>query len=192
MSSGPLLIFGTSLSGKSSLAARISTVTGWEVASTDRMGRHPGRPWTDVPAPVIEHYASLSDEAILWFLHVHHRNMWPIICRRIGLALDEGRGIVEGAALRPEFLAQIDLRRATVIGLRIAPDPLRARIVSESGYGSRDPMAKRVIDAFATRCLHENDALSDAAERYGFDMVDVGTGAAVDDLASKLGRTLVE
>ena len=88
MTSGPscLLLLGTSHVGKSTCARGIGNAIGWPVIATDKLGRHPGRPWTSVPDPVTEFYLRLTDDAIHWFLRVHHENMRPVIQETIKAA----------------------------------------------------------------------------------------------------------
>ncbi len=101
-----LLIFGSSHVGKTTLAERIGQATAWPVLSSDKMARHPGRPWPVVRAPVAEYYERLTDETIYWFLRTHYENMWPLIGRAIDAERQAGRHFVlEGSALRPDYLA---------------------------------------------------------------------------------------
>lgn len=190
MTSGPLLIFGTSVSGKTTLANNIAERIGWEVRCSDRMGRHPGRPWAEVPGSVIEFYNCLSNDAIHWFLRVHHENIWPIIREHIEASLLKGRQIIEGAALRPELLAQLNLASASIIGLTLSPGALHSRILRESDYDNRDAPIQRAIDRFAVRCLRENAQVSASAQRHGFAMRDVSEPSAADELAVDLIRQL--
>ena len=97
-----MLVLGTSHVGKSTCARGIGNAIGWPVIPTDKLGRHPGRPWTSVPDPVTEFYLRLTDDAIHWFLRVHHENMRPVIHETIKAAREAGGGFIfEGAALRP-------------------------------------------------------------------------------------------
>ena len=54
---GVMLIGGTSHAGKSSLAAELAARLGYEALSTDKLARHPGRPWRQGEAPVPPHVA---------------------------------------------------------------------------------------------------------------------------------------
>ena len=62
-----ILISGTSHVGKSTLAEKLAERLGWAGMSTDKLGRHPGRPWLAIPAPVAEFYSRLTPETIHWF-----------------------------------------------------------------------------------------------------------------------------
>ena len=52
-----VLIGGTSHVGKSTVARALATSLGFRHVSTDRLARHPGRPWTTTRPHVREHYA---------------------------------------------------------------------------------------------------------------------------------------
>ncbi len=184
MKAGPLFIFGTSLAGKSTLAAQVGGGLGWQPLSTDQFGRHLGRPWTGVPQAVLDFYTNLSDDAVHWFLRVHHDNIWPLLRARLDAMVAAQTGILEGAALRPEKLAQIQLDGSIVLGLWLDPDHLQRRIQRESQAQTHDGPIRAAIDRFTTRCLRENDALADAGRAYGFEVHDVSDPRAADALAA--------
>ena len=173
-----LLIFGTSHVGKSTLAAQIGDTLGWQVQSTDGMGRHPGRPWPEVKPQVAEFYANLSDDTIYWFLRAHHENMWPLIRDRIleGISLGEGL-VIEGSALRPDFLAELTQPEIRRIGLFAESTFLRQRIETESGYQHRDDTARAHIDRFIARSLMDNHQLVEASRNLGLPLLNVSDEA---------------
>lgn len=186
-----LLLLGTSHVGKSTCAARIGRAAGWPVASTDQLGRHPGRPWTGVPEPVTEFYLRLTDDAIHWFLRVHHENMRPIIQGRIKALCEAGSGfILEGAALRPEYVPDWGIGEAVAVCLHVEPQVLRERIARESHYSRRDGRLKTAIDKFAERSVRENEAFIEAAIRHDIPLMDVTDPEAADRLAVELTSRL--
>lgn len=191
MKRGPLLLTGTSHVGKSTCAGKVGAALGWPVVSTDALARHPGRPWLNVPAPVLEFYASLSDDTLHWFLKVHHENMRPIIAAKIKAMGEAGPGfILEGAALRPEYIDLWELEAATAVCLRVEPGVLRARILTGSDYDRQDAPMRFAIDRFTERSLRENDALAEAALRIGMTVADVTDLTEADALAARLATEL--
>src|SRR5690606_41363789 len=62
-----VLIGGTSHAGKSTAARAVADRLGFECRTTDRLARHPGRPWRtpvgEVPPHVAEHYRALAVDA---------------------------------------------------------------------------------------------------------------------------------
>jgi 2-phosphoglycerate kinase len=182
-----LLIFGTSHVGKSTLASRLGEALGWQVISTDKLARHPGRPWPEVRKPVAEYYSSLSDETIYWFLRVHHENMWPLLRQKISGACQMNQGIVlEGTALRPEYIAELDRQKVLAIGLYAERAFLRKRIESESFYAQQNGRMRLLIDKFITRSLRDNETIVEAANRLGLRLLDVADEGNLKQLAEEL------
>jgi 2-phosphoglycerate kinase len=193
MTSGPscLLLLGTSHVGKSTCARGIGNAIGWPVISTDKLGRHPGRPWTGVPDPVTEFYHRLTDDTIHWFLRVHHENMRPVIHETIKAAREAGGGfILEGAALRPEYLSDWEIGEALVVCLHAECDALRKRIERESAYSQQSDEMKIAIDSFVERSVRENEALVKPAMRHKVLLVDVTDLRNVDRLTRELASRL--
>lgn len=171
-----ILIGGTSHVGKSTLAESLADKLGWPVVSTDSLGRHPGRPWPTVHDHVAEHYLRLSDGAIFEFLRVHHHNLWPRIrdlVERHANRPATGPLILEGSALRPELLAALDTAAAQATWLVASPELVRGRIYRASGFEQAPPAQRRMIEAFVTRSLADNEAIDVAARRLGLARVDV-------------------
>ncbi len=188
---GALLLIGTSHVGKSTCASNVGSALGRPVVSTDALGRHPGRPWTGVPDAVLEFYHRLSDDAVHWFLKVHHENMRPLIGARITALREAGRGFVlEGAALRPEYLADWPVGDALAVCLHVETDVLRARIRQSSDYDRQGESMRLAIDKFTERSLRENDALAEAAVRLNVPVVDVSDLREADRLAGQLASRL--
>ena len=110
-----ILIGGSSHVGKSTLADSLAAKLGWTQISTDKLARHPGRPWQpepqQVPDHVAEHYLSLSvHELIEDVLHHYKVNVWPqveAIVTATATDTSKERIIVEGSALWPEFVATL-------------------------------------------------------------------------------------
>jgi 2-phosphoglycerate kinase len=184
-----ILIAGSSHVGKTTLARRLAETLGWNMVSTDRLGRHPGRPWPSVPQPVAEYYARLSPETIYWFLKVHHENMWPNIRRMIEGEIEAGRPLVlEGSALRPEFIAPLVSDAVAGICLHADADFLRERMRSEARYRQVDEPARAIMDKFIERSLRDNSEMHEAAMQHGITIVDVSDPQAVACLSDDLVR----
>ena len=156
-----LFISGTSHAGKSTLARRIGQTLNWPVFSTDRMGRHPGRPWEKAPPHVLEFYERMSAEAIHTFLQHHHLNMWPGIMRLIDDHQHRAAPFVlEGAALRPKYLTDV---AADAVCLTATDNFLRQRIYDASSYITQTTQQQAITDAFVDRSLRENELLQKEA-----------------------------
>ncbi|MBS1165659.1 MAG: hypothetical protein H6R00_1684 [Proteobacteria bacterium] len=182
-----ILITGTSHVGKSTLAERLAARLGWNGLSTDTLGRHPGRPWLAIPPEVAEFYERLSPETIHWFLKVHHENMWRQVRPMIEAERDAGRPFVlEGAALRPEYVAPLLSDQMFGVLLHAEDEVLRNRMHAASDYGQRGSVERRLIDAFVDRSLRENAALCASAREVGLRVVDTTDERAVTGLIDEL------
>lgn len=169
--------------GKSTLASALASSLGRELISTDNLGRHPGRPWPSVRPQVAEYYASLSDETIHWFLKVHHENMWP----RIRQIIESHRQlakpfVLEGAALRPEYVAQLEPGSVAAVFLYADEDFLRRRMMEEAGHSDADEATAAIIAKFIERSIRENRDMLEAAQAANIRCVDVATPGTLDAL----------
>lgn len=185
-----LLIGGTSHCGKSTLARQVGDVLGLPVQSTDGLARHPGRPWLGIPAPVAEFYQSLSHETIYWFLRVHHTNLWPLLAHEIGRQLAGPSGFVmEGSALRPEYLASLGRDDVLTLCLHADAEFLAERIRRESDYEAREQGLRQLIDAFIVRSVRDNEEVIAAAREHRIWLVDAAdTMAMVEAKATIVAR----
>jgi 2-phosphoglycerate kinase len=182
-----LLIFGTSHVGKSTLAGRVGDAVGARVTSTDKLGRHPGRPWPQVRPAVEEYYSRLTDETIYWFLRVHHENIWPTVEHKIMSELNlGGRFVVEGSALRPEMISALDCSDLLIVGLYADSDFLRIRMEAESHYTEQSEHRKMLISRFVARSLRDNDQMIEEARRLGLRLIDVTDPANFQTVAKEL------
>lgn len=178
-----ILIGGSSHVGKSTLANELAAALGRDLISTDSLGRHPGRPWPSVLPQVAEYYFSLSDDTVHWFLKAHHENMWPRVRQLIeDYRLASKRFILEGAALRPEYVAQLDPGLITAVHLYADDDLLRHRMIERSDYERADRAIAAVIDKFIERSIRENREMLEAARAANIRCVDVGVPGSIDSL----------
>lgn len=87
-----VLIGGTSHAGKSTLAADLAAQFGCDQQSTDRMARHPGRPWLPpglpLPPHVRAHYQDNEVEALIDSVLAHYASLEALIGQTIEEARD--------------------------------------------------------------------------------------------------------
>ena len=125
-----ILIGGPSHTGKSTLAQSLAMKLGWSKISTDKLARHPGRPWNpkpnNVPDHVVEHYLSLSVGELIEDVLSHYKmNVWPAIEAMVtSHATDSSidRLILEGSALLPELVVKLDFNNVAAIWLTARND----------------------------------------------------------------------
>ncbi|WP_188824615.1 AAA family ATPase [Brucella endophytica] len=179
-----IFITGSSHVGKTTLAARLADRLSWNLISTDKLARHPGRPWPDIPPAVAEYYASLSPETIYWFLRVHHENMWPLIRQKIEAKTRARRPfIMEGSALRPEYIAALG---GIAVCLWADEDFLRERIRREARYVEANAYQRVLIDKFTERSVRDNSEMRASAEKHSMTIVDTADAGAVERLFDML------
>ncbi len=176
-----LLVSGASHTGKSTFAGSIGEACGWSVLSTDRIARHPGRPWPQVATHVAEFYSRLSDETIFQFLLQHHQNMWPAIRRLVcGLGAEKIPFVLEGSALRPEYVAGLAGAVTEVVHLYSEGEFLADRILRNSHYVELEPSQKHLVDKFVDRSLRDNELGLMAARGHGIQCIDVQDETTVE------------
>lgn len=182
-----ILIGGSSHVGKSTLAKSLAVSLQRELISTDNLGRHPGRPWPSPLPEVAEYYTNLSDETLHWFLKVHHENMWPRICQIIEDRKQLLKSFVlEGAALRPEYITKLDPDFIKTVFLYAEDDFLRFRMMEESGYKNATRSAASIIDKFVERSIRDNREMLNVARDAKIPCVDVARAEAIEALANDL------
>ena len=176
-----ILIGGSSHVGKSTLSRSLADKLGWRLISTDKMARHPGRPWRSAPERlpdhVAEHYLTLSvGELITDVLHHYRVNVWPKVETLIRSVMKEAssdRVILEGSALWPEFVATLTCDGHAALWLTAGDDVFRKRIHGQSLYHSKSAIERLMVDRFLHRTLVYNKQMIDVVDRHGFVRVDV-------------------
>ena len=178
-----ILIAGTSHVGKSTFATAIARLLGRELISTDDLARHPGRPWPTVRPQVAEFYSELSDNTIHWFLKVHHENLWPRIEQIIELRRQLSKPfILEGSALRPEYMARIKAGVVRPVLLHGDNEFLRIRLIEGSRLQHVDQASAAVIRKFIERSLRENCEFVKTACELNIQCIDIAVPGALDTL----------
>ncbi len=190
-----ILIGGTSHTGKTTVARTFSAECGCDLHSSDKLARHPGRPWTTVSGPAVpehveEHYSTLDVDELLADVLNHYRiNVVPQvrdIVHRYESGLANGCAVIEGSALWPEFVEDL-VRRPSVeaIWLVASDQVLRHRIHAESNYVNASPRQRHLIDKFLQRTLAYGDRMNRALEELGLRSIDAESST---ELASALWR----
>lgn len=177
-----ILIGGTSHAGKSTLAALLGDRLGWICRSTDKLARHPGRPWRTPPDPVAdhvrEHYLARSpDELVADVLRHYRDNVWPLVRALVAAHAGDaspGRLVLEGSAILPELAAEVMSPHVAVFWLVPSDDCVERRILANSRYTARSPEERILIDRFVARTLGFNDRLRAELARHGLPSWDPG------------------
>ncbi len=191
-----VLIGGTSHAGKTSLARALAGRLGYEALSTDQLARHPGRPWRrgePVPPHVVEHYSTLTPDALMQSVTRHYDGMWPMVRELILVrAADAGAPglVLEGSALLPAQVAT--LRRADIAALWLTADEalLEARMHAESRYAEADAAGRALIDAFLERTRRYQRLTNEATARLGLPRLEVRAGETIEQVAERALRLI--
>ncbi len=176
-----ILIGGSSHVGKTTVSESLAAALGWGHVSTDRLARHPGRPWKSapekVPDQVAKHYLCLSSDELIDDVLWHYRtNVWPKVEAIIASHSTDTSTtgiILEGSALWPEFVASLDFDKIAAIWLTASEEVFRRRIHVGSLYMSKSPRERMMIDKFLERTLTYNARMVDVVNQHGFILVDV-------------------
>ncbi|MEO1183901.1 MAG: 2-phosphoglycerate kinase [Cyanobacteria bacterium J06636_27] len=167
-----ILIGGSSHVGKSTLAQSLANKLNWNYISTDKLARHPGRPWIQsnkkfIPKHVVEHYQNLSVEELFTDVILHYeKNVLPLI---EDIVLSEEFLIVEGSALYPELVKNLvsekDIRAIFLTG---SEQLFRNRIYQESNFNNVGEEEKYLIEKFIQRTLLYNQRMMESVDNLGF------------------------
>ena len=185
-----ILIGGSSNIGKSTLAEFLATELGWRYISTDRLARHPGRPWQTkpetVPVHVADHYLSLSVDELFDDVLRHYRSMWPTIESIVTTHATEcstDRLIMEGSALWPESVATLNLPHVAALWLTASNNLLQERIYNASQFGEATAREKMMIQKFLERTYRYNQHMMEAVNRLGLVSINVEAISSLDELS---------
>ncbi|MBV8882882.1 MAG: hypothetical protein JO235_02620 [Chroococcidiopsidaceae cyanobacterium CP_BM_RX_35] len=190
-----ILIGGSSHAGKSSLGRALAAKLGWSCRSTDKLARHPGRPWVGangkaIPEQVAEHYRELSVNALFSDVFSNYeKNVLPqveVIVHSHASDLSTECLILEGSALWPGFVANLVSENGVKAIWLTARDQLfRNRIFSESNFCNVCKDEKHLTQKFLDRTLFYNKHMREEVERLGFICIDVESVSTADELSKK-------
>ncbi|PSB08411.1 2-phosphoglycerate kinase [Pleurocapsa sp. CCALA 161] len=195
-----ILISGSSHVGKSTLGRSLAAKLSWNYLSTDTLARHPGRPWVTtkvktIPEHVVQHYQTLSVEALFLDVLDHYQNnvlpQVEAIVHAHSFDLSRECLVLEGSALWPKFVANlVDKNTVKAIWLTASEEFFRSRILAESNFDNVNQDRQYLIQKFLARTLLYDQCMRDEVERLGFICVDVESLLMTDDLANSVLKDL--
>jgi 2-phosphoglycerate kinase len=185
-----MLIGGTSHVGKSVLGRRLAGELGWDHLTTDRLARHPGRPWATggsaVPSFVADHYSGKSPAELVDAVLQHYRqNVWPIaeaiVRSRLGNPFDPCL-VLEGSAVLPDQVTTSRLDRVARVWLTASDETFTERIRASSRFDGRTEAEQKLVNAFIGRTLAFNRVVLDAVDRLGERSLNVASPDTFEEL----------
>ncbi|MGB3655384.1 MAG: 2-phosphoglycerate kinase [Rivularia sp. (in: cyanobacteria)] len=191
-----ILIGGSSHAGKSTLAQYLAAKLHWNYRSTDKLARHPGKPWIQankktIPEHVVEHYKNLSTEALFLDVISHYeKNVLPQVET---IVRSEEYIILEGSALYPGLVKNlVNEKGVKAIWLAASEQLFRNRIYNQSNYDRVGENEKYLVQKFLNRTLLYNKRMMELVEQLGFISIDVESTSTVEELlySSLQGSTL--
>jgi 2-phosphoglycerate kinase len=183
-----VLIGGTSHVGKSTVAAALADVLGWRYVSTDRLARHPGRPWTTDRPHVREHYATLAVAELTAAQLAHYERMWPLVEELVRDALAPGRAglVLEGSGIWPDRVLGLLADRVAAVWLTSDDRTLRDRVTRTSRLDERTPAERRAIEKFLGRTLGYQARMVTEVDRLGLTRIAVDDGTPVAEVVDRI------
>ncbi|MEW2401608.1 hypothetical protein [Streptomyces sp. NPDC046862] len=186
-----VLIGGTSNVGKSTVAQAVADRLGFECLSTDRLARHPGRPWRtperEVPAHVAEHYGTLTVDELIVSVLDHYERLWPrieeLVTDRAGGGGTTSGLVLEGSALWPTRVATLTVPRTAAVWLTADDALVRARVRAAGHYETATAAERHLMDQFLARTKRYQTLMLQAVDSLGLQRVDAGAGRSVAELA---------
>lgn len=185
-----LLIGGASHVGKSTLAQCLASHLNWNCYSTDKLARHPGRPWQvgnkDIPSHVAKYYELLSADELAQDTLRHYRDtVWPTIENIVAFHANETlseKVVMEGSALLPDLVETLGFDNISAIWLTASNIFLKQRIHCNSQYGTKSLNEKLLIDKFLERNNLFNRQIVKAVHRLGLASLNVEDESTLDSL----------
>jgi hypothetical protein len=155
--------------------------------TTDRLARHPGRPWATSSGPFPEHlaahYLSLSIDELTREQLSHYQRLWPRIEALVTAhASDTGAPglIVEGSGILPERVAALSTPGTGAVWLTASAAVLRDRIYSASRFHERTGQEKAMVDKFLGRTDRYNQLILRAVSSHGFASIDTSAAPTAE------------
>jgi 2-phosphoglycerate kinase len=190
-----IVIGGSSHAGKSTLGLALAAKLGWSYRSTDKLARHPGRPWIGadgkaIPKHVAEYYRELSVDALFLDVLSHYEknvlSIVEVIVRSHASNLSTECLVLEGSALWPKFVANlVDAPGVKAIWLTASNQLFQNRIKRESNFCNVPKDEKHLIQKFLDRTLFYDKHMREEVERLGFMCIDVESVSTADELLKK-------
>lgn len=183
-----ILIGGTSHAGKSTLADFFAAKFALTNISTDKLARHPGRPWKDkpeeIPLHVQQHYFNLPVNELLADVLKHYQKIWPNV--QSVIQSNTNNLVMEGSALLPQLVRQLNLKEITAVWLTATAEFLKDRIYKSAHYLNKSVNEKFLVDKFVSRTIAFDHFILKEVKILKLPFLEVQKFETVADLAKAL------
>jgi hypothetical protein len=119
--------------------------------------------------------------------------MWPMVRELIethAVDADAAPLVLEGSALWPEFVAELDLPAVRAVWLTADDALFDARIRRESQFDQADAAGRQLIESFAARTRLYNATMLAQVRRLGLALVEVTAATTPDEVTEAVLTSL--
>ena len=184
-----ILIGGSPMSGKTTLAIKLAAKYEYGCISTDDIGEIIGtvsevNPMKDFDYR--EYYVSKSIEDLINDISLYHRRLWPSIKHLIEIHSAWSTPIIiEGWALYPKLVESIKNDSLRTIWLVPDEDVLEQRLISHNDFYRGSSDEKEMITNYLRRSFWHNETISKEANELNQDFIRVTKDLPEDRLVEK-------
>jgi len=191
-----ILIGGSPMSGKTTLAIKLAAKYEYGCISTDDIGEIIGtvsevNPMKDFNYR--EYYISKSIEDLINDISLYHRKLWPSIKHLIEIHSAWSTPIIiEGWALYPKLVESIENDSLRTIWLVSDEDVLEQRLRNHKDFYRGSSDEKKMITNYLHRSLWHNETISKQANELNHDFIRVTKDLPEDRLVEKAIEVLTK
>jgi 2-phosphoglycerate kinase len=192
-----ILIGGAPLTGKTTVALRLAAQLGYGCLSTDDIGTALKAVTTPQTHPDLhpeagrdyrEYLLQYGVDELVSDVQRQHRALWPAVAAVVREhAMWRGPAIIEGYALRPEWVASLDVRGVATVWLVADASAFRRRVLQDGPfleYLQGSGRTAELVDRYVERSVRLNRLIADQAGRLGLPLVTVDYDWPVDKVCA--------
>ncbi|MCL2462925.1 MAG: hypothetical protein FWF44_09690 [Defluviitaleaceae bacterium] len=181
-----ILIGGSPMTGKSTLAAALSAKLGWQYVSTDDIGEIIQTALGIDPmrgVNYLDYYANTDKSALVEDILAYHLRIQPAVSRLTEInSAWGGPLIIEGWALYPEYVKNIGQKKARALWLVAEGDLLERRLRDNPGFYESAGEPEKVIENYLYRSEWHNGLILKQCEETKAQFIKVNGSEAEEKL----------
>lgn len=184
-----ILIGGSPMSGKTTLAIKLAAKYEYGCISTDDIGEIIGTVSEVDPMKNFdyrEYYISKSIEDLINDIFLYHRRLWPSIKHLIEIHSNWSSPIIiEGWALYPNLVKLIENDNLRTIWLVSDEDVLEQRLLSHKDFYRGSSDEQKMITNYLLRSLWHNETIFQQVNELNHDLIRVTKDLSEESLVEK-------